>query len=272
MTPAQALILGIVQGLAEFLPVSSSAHLIVLPWVLGWEEHSLSFDVALHLGTLAAVLAAFAGDWWRFSSSLVRGTLRGRPFEEREARLLGILAVASVPGAVAGLLLDRWAETTFRSPVLIAATMSITGAVLLVADHRIARKSRLVGVSDRDAIVIGTAQAFAIIPGVSRSGAAITMALLLGYRREEAARFSFLLGTPIIFGAAVIKVPHLVLSGDLTVVLVGIISAAAVGFLSIRVLLAYVRAKNYRPFVYYRWAFAAAVMIVLLARQKAGPG
>jgi undecaprenyl-diphosphatase len=271
MTLGQGLILGIVQGFAEFLPISSSAHLIVIPWALGWPEHALAFDVALHLGTLVAVLTAFASDWWGLVSSLARGTLRGRPFEEPEARLLRTLVLASIPGAIAGLLLDKWAETTFRSPALIAGTMTVMGAVLLVGDRRIEGGPGRTGVTTKDALIIGTAQALALIPGVSRSGAAITMALFLGYRREEAARFSFLLATPIIFGAALVKVPHLMAGEALGPVLAGMAAAALVGFLSIRVLLAYVRTKDYRPFVYYRWAFAAAVLL-LLAQRTAGAG
>ena len=136
MTAMQAFVLGLVQGLGEFLPISSSGHLIVMPWLFGWEDHGLAFDVALHLGTLGAVAAAFAGDWWRLGTAGLRGLARGRPFAEPESRLLWLLAAASVPGAVAGLLLDHWAETTFRSPGLVGLTMALMGAVLFVADRR----------------------------------------------------------------------------------------------------------------------------------------
>jgi undecaprenyl-diphosphatase len=266
MTPVQALVLGILQGLGEFLPISSSGHLIVVPWLLRWPPQSLSFDVALHVGTLAAVLYAFAGDWIRLIGGAARGILRGRPFAEPEGRQLGLLALASIPAAVAGVFLDDWAETTFRSPALVACTMAVMGAVLLLADRR-AGGAEADDVSLRDALLIGTAQALALVPGVSRSGATISMALLLGYRRESAARFSFLLATPITFGAAVMKVPHLLHGGAETrLVLIGMLAAAVVGFLSIRVLLAYVRTRDYRPFVYYRFAFAALVLVVILVR------
>jgi undecaprenyl-diphosphatase len=267
MTPIQALALGILQGLGEFLPISSSGHLIVVPWLLGWPPQSLSFDVALHLGTLAAVLYAFAGDWWRLLRGAWRGLRRGRPLGEPEGRQLGLLALASVPGAVGGLLLDDWAETTFRSPALVAVTMAVLGAVLFLADRRASRAEGET-VSLRDALLIGLAQALALVPGVSRSGATISMALFLGYRREAAARFSFLLATPITFGAAAMKVPHLLVDADLTLVLIGMAAAAVVGFLSIRVLLAYVRTHDYRPFVYYRFAFAALVAAVILVRGR----
>ena len=195
-------------------------------------------------------------------------SLRGQPFAEPEARLLWLLALASVPGAIAGLLLDEWAETTFRSPALVATTMALMGAVLLIADRRAspagpgAEQVRL-----GHAVLVGLAQALAIIPGVSRSGSTISAALFLRYRREEAARFSFLLATPITAGAALVKVPHLLHTADLSVVVPGMVAAAVFGFLAIRVLLAYVRGHNYVPFVVYRFAFAALVVAVLLARR-----
>ena len=268
MTATQAIVLGIVQGVGEFLPISSSGHLIVVPWLLRWPDHGLAFDVALHLGTLAAVLFAFVGDWVRLVSSAVRCALRGKPLAEPEARLLWLLALASVPGAIAGLLLNEWAETTFRSPALVATTMALMGAVLLIADRRASPAGPgAEQVTPRDAVLVGLAQALAIIPGVSRSGSTISAALFLRYRREEAARFSFLLATPITAGAALVKVPHLLHTADLSVVLPGMVTAAVFGFLAIRVLLAYVRGHNYVPFVIYRLAFAALVVAVLLARR-----
>jgi undecaprenyl-diphosphatase len=267
MTGAQAVFLGVLQGLGEFLPISSSGHLIAVPWLLGWNDHSLSFDVALHLGTLFAVLYAFAGDWWRLTRSAVQGVKEGRVLADPGGRLLALLALASIPGAVAGLLLEDWAETTFRSPALVASTMAGMGVVLLVADRMGRGLHGTDGISTRHALLIGIAQAAAIVPGVSRSGATISMALLLGFRREEAARFSFLLATPITFGAALVKVPHLFATGDLSLVLPAMLAAMVVGFLSIRVLLSYVRTRDYSPFVYYRFAFAALIAVVLLARD-----
>lgn len=266
MSAFQALVLGVLQGLGEFLPISSSGHLIVMPWLLGWDVQSLSFDVALHVGTLAAVLWAFRGDWLAIIARTWHGLRRGRPFAEPEGRLLGLLALGSVPAAVAGLLLEDWAETVFRSAALVATTMGLMGIVLFLADRRAEHAEAPRPVTLRDALLIGCAQALALVPGVSRSGATITMGLFLGYRREEAARFSFLLATPITFGAALLKVPHLFDGGDLVPILVGMIAAAVVGFLSIRLLLTYVRTRTYRPFVVYRLAFAAVVWAVILAR------
>jgi len=272
MSAFQAFVLGLVQGLGEFLPISSSGHLVVVPWLFGWKDQSLAFDVALHLGTLAAVAFAYAGDWGRLAVAGVRGIRRGRPLADPESRLLWLLALASVPGAVAGLLLDRWAETSFRSPGLVGLNMALMGAVLLLADRRAAsgaaRPDGLLGIPIRDALIVGLAQALALVPGVSRSGATISAALFLGHRREEAARFSFLLALPITLGAAVVKVPKL-LQGttDLLPIVVGTATAAVFGFLAIRVLLAWVRTRDYRPFVAYRFAFALVVAAVFLARS-----
>jgi len=266
MSTAHAIWLGILQGLGEFLPISSSGHLIVVPWLLGWPIQSLAFDVALHVGTLVAVLAAFAGDWWRLFAGAARGLAQRKLAPE--ARTLLLIVVGSIPAAIVGKLLDEWAETVFRAPGLVATTMAVMGVVLFVADRRAVAGA---GVSDaitlRDALLIGSAQALAIVPGVSRSGATISMALLLGHRRQEAARFSFLLATPITAGAALLKVPHLLHGADLSVLLPGMIAAAVVGLLSIKLLLGYVRTRDYRPFAYYRWAFALLVFVVILVRK-----
>jgi undecaprenyl-diphosphatase len=266
LSTAHAIWLGILQGLGEFLPISSSGHLIVAPWLLGWPIQSLAFDVALHVGTLVAVLAAFAGDWWRLFAGALRG-LAERRFAP-EARTLLLIAVASVPAGIAGLLLDEWAETVFRAPALVAISMALMGVVLYLADRRaVAGEGTSEMITLKDALLIGSAQAFALVPGVSRSGATISMALLLGHRRQDAARFSFLLATPITAGAALLKVPDLMNGADLSVVVPGMVAAAVVGLLSIRVLLAYVRTRDYRPFAYYRWAFALLVFVVILVRR-----
>ncbi len=272
MTLAHALVLGILQGLGEFLPISSSGHLIVVPWLLGWGDSGLSFDVALHLGTLLAVGAAFWRDWLRMIAAFLRALPQGRVLQDPEARQLVFLAVASLPGAVAGLLLDKWAETTFRAPGLVALMMAIMGGVLWGGDRRAARASAPSNASGGDlpfgqAVLIGLAQALAIVPGTSRSGVTIAAALFLGQRREAAARFSFLLALPITAGAALVKVPHLLRAGSETgAVLVGMAAAALAGFLAIRLLLAYVRTRSYLPFVAYRFGFALVVWAVLLWR------
>jgi undecaprenyl-diphosphatase len=268
VTEARAIVLGILQGLGEFLPISSSGHLIVVPWLMGWPDSGLAFDVALHLGTLAAVGFAFGKDWVRLIGAGVRGISGGRPLADPDARLLWYLALATVPGAVAGKLLEEWAETAFRSPALVALMMALMGVVLWIADRRAGLVGERREISLGEALLIGLAQALAIVPGTSRSGATISMALLLGHRREAAARFSFLLALPITAGAALVKVPHLLRSAaDTGPILAGMLAAAASGFLAIRLLLAYVRTRDYRPFVYYRFAFALLVWGLLLARR-----
>jgi undecaprenyl-diphosphatase len=269
LTTARAVVLGVLQGLGEFLPISSSGHLIVAPWLFGWPDSGLSFDVALHLGTLVAVAAAFWRDWVRLIGAFLRALPTGRVLRDRDARTVVYLALASVPGALAGLLLESWAETAFRSPALVAAMMVVMGLVLWVADRR---SGRVPGdeedVSLGHALLIGLAQALAIVPGTSRSGATISMALFLGHRREAAARFSFLLALPITAGAALVKVPHLFRDGgDHVPVLAGMLAAAVSGFLAIRVLLAYVRTRTYAPFVVYRFAFALLVLAAILWRS-----
>ena len=271
MTPWHALVLGIVQGLGEFLPISSSGHLIVMPWLMGWPVQSLAFDLALHLGTLVAVLYAFLGDWIRIFSSAFRGLRAGNPLREPGGRILALLAVASIPAGVMGLLLEKWAETTFRSPALVAVDMAVMGLVLFLADRRAPESDSAlrdtIDISWRDALLIGVAQCTALVPGVSRSGSTISMALFLGHKRPEAARFSFLLATPITFAAVLLKVPHLLETGGDPSIWIGMVTAAVVGLLSIRVLLAYVKTRTYRPFAYYRWAFALVVLAAYIARR-----
>ena len=191
----QPVVLGIIQGLTEFLPISSSAHLILLPRFLGWTDPGLAFDVALHLGTLAGVLAYFWQDLWDIPRKTV-----------------GFLIVATVPGAVAGLLLEHKAETVFRSPALIAGALILMGAALAVADWRGNGDKKISDLTLKKAILIGLAQGLALIPGVSRSGVTITTALAIGLERREAARFSFLLSIPIIAGAGMLKFKAILLS------------------------------------------------------------
>jgi undecaprenyl-diphosphatase len=253
--------LGLLQGLGEFLPISSSAQLILIPWLLGWAEHPLSLDVALHVGTLVAVLVAFAADWVGLLKAGFSGLLRGDPFSGPEGRLLGFLLLASIPGGIAGLLLEKRAETVFRSPLVVASCLAAGGVVLLAADRLGAGAKPLGAMTAKDALLIGLSQGLAVIPGVSRSGITIAAALALGYPREASARFSFLLATPIILGAAALKVPHLLRSGDPTGILVGMAVSALVGLLAIRFLLGYVRKGTYIPFVVYRFLVALVVFM-----------
>jgi undecaprenyl-diphosphatase len=256
----QAIVLGIVQGLTEFLPVSSSAHLILVPWLLKWQEDpGLAFDVVLHLGTLLALIVFYWREWLEMAMSLVNG-------DRARRRLLLLLIVASVPGAIIGVLLEKQAETTFRSPVLIAITLATLGLILWAADALASKKRKIDDLTLVDAVLIGLSQALAIIPGVSRSGATITAARMLGIERADAANFSFLMATPIIAGAGLHEA-HKAFNGGLTPQLGwGFAASAVFGLIAIIWLLNYVRTHTYRPFAIYRIVVAAIVVAVAVAR------
>lgn len=262
LTVGQALVLGIVQGVGEFLPISSTAHLVLTPWFFGWPDPGLTFNVALHMGTLMAVLAFF---WREWLSLVVDGLLRGRPDQRR---LFWYLVAASLPGALAGLLLEDAAATVFRSPLLIALALIAMGWMLYWADARRGRGGLGInGIDMGDALVIGLSQAVAIVPGVSRSGATMTAGLLRGLAREAAARFSFLMSMPIILGAGVLQVRNLS-AADLASASfwAGVLAAAVSGILSIGFLLRYLRNGSFRVFAWYR--FALGVLVILLAISR----
>ncbi|MDO8432955.1 MAG: undecaprenyl-diphosphate phosphatase [Candidatus Binatus sp.] len=251
--------MGAVQGLTEFLPVSSSAHLILVPWLLHWQDPGLAFDVALHLGTLLALLAYYWRQWLEMGLSLANG-------QKLPRRLLFLLIVASIPGAIIGLLLEKQAETIFRSPLLIAIDLAVMGIALWVVDRVGAQRRTIDDIGLIDALVIGLSQALAIVPGVSRSGATITAARMLGIDRESAANFSFLMATPIIAGAGMMEI-HKALRGGLTAQISwGFVAAAIFGVIAIAGLLRFVRLRSYAAFSIYRIALAVLVAIVFFAR------
>jgi undecaprenyl-diphosphatase len=267
MTLLQAIAFGLVQGLGEFLPISSSAHLTLLPWVAGWEDPGLAVDVALHVGTLVALLAYFRRDLLRLGRAFVQSLVERRVGDDTDRKLAWLVALGSIPGAAIGFLLERWAEEAFRAPWLIATTMIALGLVLYVADQLAARMRPIASLSVRDAVLIGLAQACAIVPGVSRSGSTITAARALGLDREAAARFSFLLAAPIIAGAGLVKLPKLVKAGGVTPSLAIAVAVAAVsGYLAIEVLLRFVRTRSYLPFVVYRLAFGVSILCLIFVR------
>lgn len=258
-----AVTLGIVQGLGEFLPISSSAHLILTPWFFGWPDPGLTFDIALHVGTLVAVVVYFWRDWLR----LVRSAIHPR---SGDGRLFWLLMVGAIPGAIAGLLLDDLAEAALRNPLLIAGTLTAMGLLLLAADYWGARNREMRDIGWADALVIGGAQALAIIPGVSRSGITIAAARIRGIEREAAARFSFLLGTPIIAGAAVFKLRHLLSTPSAITgpFVTGVVVAGVVGALTIGVLLRYVQRAGLGIFVLYRVLLALVVLATVIAGTR----
>jgi len=251
MTPIlwQSIVLGIVQGLTEFLPISSSAHLILIPRYFGWTDQGLAFDVALHLGTLVGVVAYFWQDLWDIA------------FAPAQRKILGYLIVATVPGALAGLLLEHKVETLFRSPHLIAIALILLGTVLGLADWRCKGEKKFTDITLGVALAIGLSQALALIPGVSRSGITITCALALGFERREAARFSFLLSVPIIAGAGILKMKAILLEPDKLALGAGFVAAALAGFLAIWALMKYVQTRRYTPFVIYRWILGIFILL-----------
>ncbi|MDD8026212.1 MAG: undecaprenyl-diphosphate phosphatase [Acidobacteriota bacterium] len=261
MSIFHAVVLGLIQGLTEFLPVSSSAHLALTPWFFGWLDPGLTFDVALHSGTLLAVVAFFWKDWLKlFRGGLTKGLATA------DGRLFWLLAVASVPGALAGALFEKQAETIFRGPLLIAALLAVMGVVLYVADRMAAGRTASAPPTFLRGLAVGLAQAAAIIPGVSRSGATMSAGMFAGMSRPEAARFSFLLSTPMIFGAVVFKLRHFSLSALDAPFLVGIAVSAVVGFLAIGGLMKWLTRRGFLPFAVYRLLLAAAVVLVFVLR------
>ena len=267
----QSFVLGALQGLAEFLPVSSSAHLALAPWAFGWPEPGLAFDVALHLGTLVAVLWYFRRDWLALTVAAF-SIVRERRVHTDEQRLVTWLIVATVPGAVAGLLFEKQAEHLFRTPSIIAVALILMGALLWIVDVRATRAGRersLSAMTWRDTLLIGCAQAFAIIPGVSRSGATITAGRALSFTRADSAKFSFMMSMPIIAAAAVLKLPKLISAGGLTPsLIVGVGTAAITGWLAIAILMRLVQHQGFRIFALYRFALGAAVLILVALRAR----
>lgn len=263
-----AVILGVVQGLGEFLPISSSAHLILVPWLFRWQDPGLGFDVVLHLGTLLAVLIYFRKDLlalaWGFGRSLLPATRDLR--NDVQQRLAWLIVIASIPGAIIGKLFEQKAEDAFRNPLLIALTLSVFGLLLLAADRFGRRTRNLDGVRWPQALLIGVSQALAVIPGISRSGSTIAAGLGLGLNRSDAARFSFLMSVPIIFGAGMLKIRHVSEGVTHLELAVGFITSAIFGFLAIRYLMRYLARHDYKIFVWYRLAVTAFILTVLWLR------
>lgn len=253
----QAAILGLMQGLAEFLPISSSAHLVIIPEILGWPYLGKAFDVALHFGTLMALFVVFKDD----VMAILRGTknlvLPGDNPKPQETRLVKLLVVGCIPAGVLGLAFEDFIEAKLGGLLFVAAMLIAWGILLQLADGKRPENERSIEqLTFRDAILIGCAQAAALMPGTSRSGSTITVALFLGFSRTEAARFSFLLSLPVVAGASLLK--GIKLASDPTTaeilgpLLVGILVSAVSGFLCIKYFLKYLRTNSFLPFVIYR--------------------
>lgn len=262
-------ILGALQGLSEFLPISSSAHLILVPWFFGWPDQGLAFDVALHWGTLFAVAAYFYKDIWSmakgFFNSLVpaRRDLRNNPYQ----KLAWLVVVATIPAAIIGKLFEDQVTHAFRNPLLIALTTSVMGILLFVGDKYGPKLKNLIEVRLPDAVVVGVAQALAVVPGFSRSGSTITAGLFLGFTRADAAKFSFLMSVPIIFGAGLLKLPDIAHIANNKALLVGFVSSAVFGFLAIKYMLRYISHRSFIVFTWYRLLLAGSILIVYLTRH-----
>lgn len=260
----QAIVRGVVQGITEFLPISSSAHLILIPWFLGWEDMGLAFDAALHFGTLLSLLWFFRAQWLELARSglrLVAG--RGGPGD----RMPLFILAATVPGALAGLLAEDIIATWLRNPIVPAFTLIGLALVLLAAERTGTRSKDFLDISWPDAIVIGLAQALALVPGVSRSGVTITAGLFRGLQREPAARFSFLLSTPIIAGAAAKTTLDMVTGGltseALATLAAGVAASAVVGYLAIRFMLRYLATNTTYVFIWYRIGLGVVVLLAI---------
>lgn len=266
MTPLQAIALGVIQGLSEFLPISSSAHLTLIPWLLGWEDPGLAFDVALHFGTLLAVVWYFRMEWL----ALIRaawGIITTGRIETPEKRRVIYLIIATIPGAVGGLLLQSKAESAFRSPQLIAIALIVLGVVLWLTDKLVDQRRVLGEMRWVDSLLIGLSQVIALIPGVSRSGSTITTARGLRFERESAAEFSFLMSMPIIAAAVVLEGPKALHQGGLTNELMsGVVASAISGWLAISILMRYVSRHSYGIFAWYRILLGLGVLVVVYAR------
>ena len=273
-TIIQAIVIGVVQGLTEFLPISSSAHLILLPQLLGWDDAlivSPAFTVILHLGSVAALVAYFRSDLWRYAFAGLALLRERRMGSDPDRRMAVLLATSVVPAALIGVLLEGFIDTFFREQLLVICGLLVVGGIILFVAERLGRRTRQMHeLRLADALAIGLAQALALFPGISRSGITISAGLLLGLERAAAARFAFLMGTPIIAGAGIWKLRELadgtVVGFDPAVLLAGLAASALASFAAIALLIAFLRRFSTDVFVIYRIGFAAVVALILFSR------
>ena len=268
-----AAILGIIQGITEFLPISSSAHLILVPWFLGWKPEGIAFDVSLHVGTAIAVIAFFWRDWIRLARELILGLREGK-MANADRRLAWFLVVGTLPALVAGLAFEGIVEEHLRSPLIIVFTLPIFAIFLFVAERKSRQDRAIENFTWADSLSIGFSQALALIPGVSRSGITMTTAMLRNSTRISAARFSFMLSTPVIAGAGILEILRLAKAVlhpaestsavNWSAMGVGFLCAAISGFLCIRYFLRYIQTKSFTPFVVYRFLLAGLILIYYL--------
>ena len=260
----KAIILGIIQGIAEFLPISSSAHLIIFPYLFGWEESGLAFDVALHFGTMMAVLVVFFKDWWKLFIGAFTDIKDKK--KTNNGKMFWYLVVATIPAVIAGLLLDDVIENVVRGNLwIIASCLAIMGMLIFIGDKwaskHYKKETKFEDISLKQALIVGVSQAFAIIPGFSRSGTTILGGRLLGISKEAITKFTFLLSVPVICGATILKVGDLVFTKE---VIIGVISSFAAGLLTIKFLLNYIKKHDFSVFAFYRVILAIIVLVKLI--------
>jgi undecaprenyl-diphosphatase len=264
VTTIQIIVLAVVQGLTEFLPISSSGHLVLVPYLVDWTDQGLAFDVAVHFGSLLAVVAFFRED----IAGLLRGgvQLLGGDVKSPQPYMALAIGLGTIPAAIAGLLFASWIEANLRDPSIIVYTLAGYGVLMALADRYARRERGIAEVRIRDALLIGIAQALALVPGTSRSGITITAGRLLGFERQDAARFSFLLSAPVILLATLFKGAELIL-GDTPVawseLALGVVVSAIVAYLSIEFFMRFVTRIGLAPFAIYRLALAALLLYVL---------
>ena len=273
MTVWQAIVLGLVQGATEYAPVSSSGHLILVPWLFGWEQlggdasFAKSFDVALHMGTLLGAVIFFRHDLWSYLTAWIV-SIRARRIETTDERIAWALVVGTIPGAVVGAVFESVIQETLGAPILISAMLAIFGVVLYLVDKRMPSVRGLDSIGVRTGLFLGIAQAMALQPGVSRSGVTMTAARTIGLDRETAARFSFLLSLPIIAGAGLYKASDLAqtgFQGHEAVFFWGFVSSGVSGFLVIWGLLKYLKLHDFKVFMLYRLAVAGLIIALVAA-------
>jgi len=264
VTTLQIVVLAIVQGLTEFLPISSSGHLVIVPYLVDWTDQGLAFDVAVHFGSLLAVCAFFRED----IMGLLRGGVRilGGDFKSPQSYMALAIGLGTIPAAASGLMFAGWIELNLRDPAVIVYTLSGYGILMALADHFAKRERGMSDIRISDAVIIGTAQALSLVPGTSRSGITITAGRLLGFERQDAARFSFLLSAPVILLATLYKGAGLVF-GDAPVawseLALGVAVSAVVAYVSIEFFMRFVSRIGLAPFAIYRLLLAAAILYVM---------
>ena len=269
MTVVQAITLGLVQGITEFLPISSIAHLRVVPALLGWSDPGAAFSAVIQLGTLAAVLVYFASDMRIMARAVLRGLADGRPWASQEARLAWFILLGTLPIGVCGVTFKRYIVGELRSLYVIAGSLIVLGILLWGAEKKASFRREVKDIGWMDSQLIGLAQALALIPGSSRSGTTMTAAMFLGLTREAAARFSFLLGIPAIGAAGLFELRDLLKHGlgsaGLTSLMIGILTSALSGYLAIDLLLRYLRSRTTYVFVWYRIGLGLLLLGLLTA-------